>query len=60
VKDKAVLGCIGLMQLALVALKLFGVVRWHWALVLFPAEFFVAAFVAVVAVAIFRLLFDDY
>lgn len=59
-KDKAVMGLIGLAQIAVVALKVGGIIRLHWILVLFPTLFVIAIFVAVIAVAIFRLLFDDY
>lgn len=58
-KDKAVLGSIGLLQLGLAALKIGGWIRWHWMVILLPTELIVGLFVMVIAIAIFRLVFED-
>ena len=58
-KDKAVLGSIGLMQIGLIFLKISGWIHWHWMAVLLPTELIIGLFVAVIAIAFFRLIFEE-
>ena len=59
-KDKATFTVMGLVQIALIGLRLGRVIGWHWAWVFSPALFCAVLFCLIMGVAVIITLVQDY
>ena len=53
------IGFVGLLQVALIVLKLCNVIKWRWLLVLLPIEISLAIFVLLLMILIGAIVWDE-